>query len=74
MRQYLKADDKYPRMGLDNKLCTDPKYWCRLHQVWLSEKDVERKKCRCKPTFDMIGTSECGNLEKKDFRIKRKES
>ena len=73
MREYLKADAKYPRMGLDNKLCTDPKYWCRLHQVWLSEKDDERKKCRCKPTFDMIGTIVCGNLEKKDFRIKRKE-
>ena len=73
MRQYLKADAKFPRMGLDNKLCEDPKYWCRLHQVWLSEKDVERKKCRNKPTFDMIGTIECGNLEKRDFMSKRKE-
>ena len=29
---WLKADARNPYMGLDNKICTSPKYWCRLHQ------------------------------------------
>lgn len=63
--QYQKADRRHPRMGLDNKICTSPKYWCRLHEVWLSEEDVKRKKCREKLTFDMLSTYKCGCLEKK---------
>lgn len=63
---YLKADRRNPYMGLDNTVCRNPAYWCRLHQVWLSEEDVEKKKCTKKPTFDMIGFITCGNLEKKD--------
>ena len=60
--EYKKADLRNPRMGLDNKICTNPKYWCRLHQVWLSEEDVNRKSCRHKMTFDMMSTYRCGNL------------
>lgn len=52
-------------MGLDNKVCRSPDYWCRLHQVWLSEQDVARKKCKEKLTFDMLGTHRCWNLEKR---------
>lgn len=52
-------------MGLNNKVCTSPKYWCRLHEVWLSEEDVKRKKCREKLTFDMLSTYKCRCLEKK---------
>lgn len=62
---YLTASKKYPLMGLDNKVCNNPKYWCRLHQVWLSEDDVKRKKCRNKHTFDMISTYRCNCLERK---------
>ena len=62
---YLRADRQNPFMGLDNKVCKDPAYWCRTHGVWLSEKDVERKRCKCKPTFDMVGTRRCKNLERK---------
>lgn len=43
----------------------NPVYWRRLHQVWLSEEDAKRKKCKCKPTFDMISTYRCGCLERK---------
>lgn len=62
-----KADNRNPQMGLDNKICDNPKYWCRLHQVWLSEEDADRKHCKCKPTLDLISTRRCSNLEEKDF-------
>lgn len=63
--QYLIADQKHPFMGLNNKICKNPTYWCRLHQVWLSEEDVGRKRCKNKPAFDMIGVHKCGNLERR---------
>lgn len=62
---YITADQINPYMGLDNKICKNPTYWCRLHQVWLSEEDVKRKKCKNKPTFDMIGVHRCGCLERR---------
>lgn len=66
---YLIADRKNPFMGLDNKICKNPTYWCRLHQVWLSEADVKRRKYRKKPDFDMRGVHRCGNLERKEVSI-----
>lgn len=66
---YLKADKRHPFMGLDNKICKNPIYWCRLHQIWLSEDDVKRKQCKNKKTFDMIDTYRCSCLEKKNGRI-----
>ena len=54
-------------MGLNNKPCKCHKYWCRLHQVWLSENDVKRKKCNERPTMDMIGTRLCTNLVEKKY-------
>lgn len=65
---YQIADKRNPFMGLDNKICRNPVYWCRLHQVWPSEDDVERKHCKCKLTFDMIGTYRCSYLERKELR------
>lgn len=62
---YQIADQRHPFMGLDNKICKNPAYWCRLHQVWLSDDDVKKKRCECKQTFDMVGTYRCGNLVKK---------
>lgn len=67
MNKYQRADDRRPRMGLDNKLCINPEYWCRLHQVWLSSDDVKRKRCKNKTTFDARSTYKCGCLEKKEF-------
>ena len=64
--QYKRADARNPDMGLNNKPCNNPKYWCRLHQVWLSESDVKRKHCKERPTMDMIGTRLCTNLVKKN--------
>ena len=63
--RYQKADSRNPRMGLNNRIWKSPKYWCRLHEVWLSEEDVKRKKCKEKPTFDMRSTYKCRCLEKK---------
>ena len=67
-RNYPRADERVPDMGLDGVPCKDPKYWCRLHEVWLSEEDAQRKRCFAKPTFDMIGTVRCGNLERKEYK------
>ena len=63
---YKIADARNTNMGLNNKPCNDPKYWCRLHQVWLSESDVKRKHCKERPTMDMIGTILCTNLVEKN--------
>ena len=62
--EYKKADARNPKMGLFNKTCKNPVYWCRSHEVYLSPEDVEKKKCLHKSTFDMIGQRICGNLEK----------
>lgn len=62
---YQIADKRNPYMGLDNKICRNPVYWCRLHQVWLSDEDVKKKRCKYKLTFDMVSTYCCGNLEKR---------
>lgn len=62
---YMVADARNPFMGLDNQICRKPEYWCRLHQVWLSERDLQRKKCREKQDFDMLGTHRCGCFERK---------
>ena len=64
--KYKIADARNPNMGLNNKICKNPKYWFRLHQVWLSESDVESKHCKEKPTMDMIGTRLCTNLVEKN--------
>lgn len=63
--EYQKADNRHPRMGLDNKICINPAYWCRLHEVWLSENDVIRKQCKNKLSSDMIGTYRCHCLKEK---------
>lgn len=63
--EYKRADARNPNMGLNNKPCDNPKYWCRLHQVWLSEEDVKRKRCLNKLSADMLDTYRCGNLERK---------
>lgn len=60
-----KADTRNPWMGLDGKTCKDPVYWCRLHEVWLSEADVAKKKCLARMTYDMIGTRRCNCIERK---------
>ena len=60
---YQKAIKNKLYMGLDNKICTSPRYWCRLHEIYLSQKDMERRNCKGKPTFDMIGVEKCRNLE-----------
>lgn len=62
---YQTADQRYPFMGLNNQICKNPVYWCRLHRIWLSEEDVKRKACKCKMDFDLFGTHRCENLERK---------
>ena len=74
----LDHHDKGEYPVLDGKICDNPKYYCKLHLVYLSDEEVERKKCLCKPTFDLIGTTTCRSLitiDKYDKeQIKHKES
>lgn len=60
-----KADTRNPWMGLNGVVCKDPAYWCRMHEVWLSEEDVARKKCLARLTYDMIATRKCNCIERK---------
>ena len=65
---------KNPWMGFDGVICENPAYWCRLHQVWLSEDDVAKKKCLARMTPDMVGYRKCNCIERKEsnpFLIKR---
>lgn len=54
------ADD--PQMGLDNEVCKDPIAYCQSKHVFLSAADIERKKCKCKPTVDLIDVVRCSWL------------
>ena len=64
---WLKADACNPYMGLDNKICTSSKYWCRLHQVWLSEADTMKHQCFCKPTYGLRSMRQCSCIETKKY-------
>lgn len=58
--KYLNATNttiKY--IGLDNKECKNPAFYCRSKKVFLSQEDVEKKGCNVKPTADMISTRVC---------------
>lgn len=72
MREYLKVDAEHPNMGLNNKICKEPAYWCKSKQVWLSEHDAETKQCKNKPDLHMIGTEVCRNLVKLDRETKER--
>lgn len=58
-------------MGLNNTLCKNPKFWCPIHQVYLSESDVQSKGCRSKKTFDMMSTYVCPSLTPIDEHIEK---
>lgn len=61
-----KSIDNDPNMGLQNKECLFKDYYCGLHRVYMDTEDVRRKKCLCKPTFDMMGTNRCPYLKEHD--------
>lgn len=63
MEEKFKTIDDDPDMGLGNKKCLQKDYYCGSHRVYLSEEDVKRKKCLCKPDVDMIGFHICPNLK-----------
>ena len=63
---WIKADHRNPYMGINNTICKNHKYWCRLHEVWLSENDAINKKCFCKPTYDLISVRKCSCIEIKE--------
>ena len=54
--------DESEYIGLNNQICKNPTHYCKIHLVYLSDEDIKRKKCMCKPTFDMIGTTSCRSL------------
>ena len=62
----VKADIRNPWMGLDGVVCENPAYWCRLHEVWLSEEDVAKKHCLARVTPDMRGMRKCNCIERKE--------
>ena len=65
-KQYKRANkwaNKGDTIGLDNKICINPMYWCRRHEVFLSESDVERRHCLNKLSFDMRGYYSCSCLQ-----------
>jgi len=64
---WLRADSSNPNMGLESTPCSNPVYWCPVHQVWLSEEDVKRKGCLAKTSADMLSTRVCRSLQKKDY-------
>ena len=69
--KYKTIDDN-KHMGLYNKICKQRDYFCSAKRVWLCEKDVKRKQCKCKPDIYMIGTSKCPYLlEAKKVNINR---
>ena len=53
-------------IGLYGKKIENPAYYCRSHNIYLTEEDVKLKKCLCKTTSDMISTRHCKWLEKMD--------
>lgn len=62
-RNRYKWANKGNTMGLNNKICVNPMYWCRRHEVFLSELDAERRHCRNKLTYDMRGYERCSCLQ-----------
>ena len=62
-RKLYKLANNGIKMGLDNKICVNPMYWCRRHEVFLSESDAERRHCRNKLTYDMRGYYRCSCLK-----------
>lgn len=57
-----KISSEHVTMGLDNKVCDNPVYYCALKQVYLTNDDVRRKRCLNLPTFDLLGTTRCTSL------------
>lgn len=60
-----RADTRNPLMGLNGVICKDPVYWCRMHEVWLSEEDVQKKKCLQKPSYNLMETRKCNCIERR---------
>lgn len=61
------ANIKNPNMGLDNKICNNPKYWCTAHEIWLFEQDAIDKGCFNKMTFDMLSVRRCVGLVDRNY-------
>ena len=49
-------------IGLNGKECENPRYYCKSHEIYLSEDDVSIKRCFCKDTPDMNGAVKCNWL------------
>lgn len=64
---WAKADFRNPCMGIENRICKNLKYWCRLHQVWLSEEDAVNRKCFCRPTYNLMFERKCNCIEIKEY-------
>ncbi len=46
MATYARVDPNHPFVGLNNQVCSEPKHYCCIHDVWLSEEDSRKRHCR----------------------------
>lgn len=67
------VSDPTLKIGLDNKVCKDPKYFCMCHKIYLSDDDVQAKHCRHKLTRDMIAYQNCNWLIDADEYARKNE-
>lgn len=59
----------HPDMGLNNKICTDKKYFCAKHEVWLSTEDVTSRKCLNRLSADMRNIYKCTSIRNTNHEI-----
>ena len=53
------VSDTNIKMGLNNTVCNNPKYFCMSHKIYLSPEDVQEKHCLQKMSADMLSTQKC---------------
>lgn len=56
------VSDPTLKIGLNNKVCKNPKYFCMCHKIYLSDDDIQLKNCQHKLTRDMMAYQNCNWL------------
>lgn len=72
------SDKNNAQMGLNNKKCNSPKYFCLSKKIFLSADDVATKSCFHKVNADMLSEQKCNWLlnmnEYDEYRKKNQEN
>lgn len=78
MNTEYKTINDAPHMGLNNKICKDPQFYCKSKRIYLSKEDAEQKGCFKKLSPDMMEYKRCNWLisseDNEKEKIKFKES